>query len=192
MANLYTPPIGARVISAFAPGDFIDIVNWPSPAITIQPTVIPANTLLVVPFFSGYVLNYDLIRFSYNGSADVTWGLYSYQPSDRSGALLNATGGFTINGTTNADIPFPPGTIYPGRTYAVAVNSSANWSMDVYSGNGAGSTRILGFDWVGNSHRLWTHLRTPLAYNATLPSTLPAPLTKDNTAWPPNPFFRSV
>jgi hypothetical protein len=192
MANLYTPPNGARVLSSFAPGDLIDVVNWPSVPVSVTTSLIEANTLLVMPFYSDYLLNYDAIRIAYIGTADVTWGIYSYEPSNRSGALLNATGAYSLPGATVADVSFTPGTIYPGRTYAVAVNSSVDWTMYVFSGSGASSSRILGFDWVGNSPRIWAHLRTSLAYNATLPSTLPATLFKSNLIWPPNPLFRSV
>jgi hypothetical protein len=107
--------------------------------------------------------------------------------------LLNTTNSVQILGTGITDLTFTPGTIYPGRTYAVAVNSSTPWNMDVFSGNGASSSRILGFDWVvPNTQRIWSHLRTSLTYNAALPPTLPATLVKSNQIWPPNPLFISV
>jgi hypothetical protein len=192
MANLYTPPNGARTISSFSTGDFIDVVNRPSGAVSIQVAAIDADTLYVLPFYSDYVLNYDSIRISHNGTADVTWGLYSYQPSNRSGSLLSATGGYTINGSTSTDRSITPGTIYPGRTYAMVLNSSANWNMNVFFSGGAGCSRIIGVDWVGTSARVWTHLRDFLAYNATLPATLPATLAKNNTLFTPAPLLRSV
>jgi hypothetical protein len=193
MANLYTPPNGSRVISSFAPGDRIDVVNWPSVPVSIVPAIIPADTLLVMPFFSDYVLNYDSVRFSHDGTTVLTWGLYSYNPSNRSGSLLNTTNSVQVFGTDISDMTFTPGTIYPGRTYAVAVNSSTAWTMSVFSGNGASSSRILGFDWlVPNTQRIWSHLRTPLTYNADLPATLPATLVKSNQIWPPNPLFGAV
>jgi hypothetical protein len=193
MANLYTPPNGARVISSFASGDFVDVVNWPAAPSSVTTFAVPADTLLVMPFYSDYVLNYNSIRISYNGTANVTWGLYSYQPSNRSGSLLNATGGFSLNGNTSTDINFSvPGTIYPGRTYAVALNSSTSWTMNVYFAGGNGCSRILGVNWVGVNTQVWTHLRQSLAYNATLPPTLPATLARNNALAPPNPFFSSV
>jgi hypothetical protein len=194
MASLYTPPNGARVLSSFAPGDRIDIVNWPSVPVNVIVSLIPANTMLVMPFFSDYVLRYDSIRVSYSGTAQATWGLYSYEPSNRSGSLLNATGASSLSGTdVTSDINFPQGILYPGRVYALAVNSSADWNMNVFFGNGASSSRILGFDWVGNNPILNTHLRAPLTYNATLPASLPSSsLDKSNLIWPPNPLFRAV
>jgi hypothetical protein len=192
MANLYRPPNGSRVLSYPAPGDRIDVVNWPSVPVDIATSLIEGNTLLVMPFFSDYVLNYDSLRIRHNGTANVTWGIYSYEPSNRSGSLLNSTGSFPLNGNNTSDINLPQGTIYPGRTYAVAVNSSADWNMEVYSGNGASSSRILGFDWIGGNQRIWSHLRTSLTYTATLPATLPATLVKSNVIWPPNPLFNSV
>jgi hypothetical protein len=192
MANLYTPPNGARVLSSFAPGDRIDVVSWPSVPVNVISSLIPADTLLVMPFFSDYVLNYDSIRISYTSSTQVTWGIYSYEPSNRSGTLLNATGAYTLPAANSTDINFPPGRFYPGKVYAVAVNSLADWNMNVFFGNGASSSRILGFDWVGSAPILQTHLRVPLPYNAVLPTTLPAPLTKSNLIWPPNPLFRAI
>jgi hypothetical protein len=193
MANLYTPPNGARVISSFAPGDYVDVVNWPAAPSSVFTFSPDADTLLVMPFYSDYVLNYDSIRVSHNGTTDVTWGLYSYEPSNRSGSLLNATGGYSLNGNTSTDRSFAsPGTIYPGRTYAVALNSSASWTMNVYFAGGNGCSRILGVDWTGVNTTVWTHLRASLAYNATLPPTLPAALVKNNALAPPNPFFNSI
>jgi hypothetical protein len=193
MANLYTPPIGARVISSFAPGDLIDVVNRPSGAVSIQTFTLDPDTLYVMPFYSDYVLNYDALNISYNANANVTWGLYSYEPSSRSGSLVSATGGVTLNGTTSSVLNLTPAsTIYSGRTYAVAVNSSTNWTMDVFFSGGAGCSRILGLDWVGVSPRVWTHLRGSLAYNATLPATLPSGLVKNNSLSPPTPLIRSV
>lgn len=193
MANLYTPPNGARVLSSFAPGDLVDVVNWPAAPSSVFTFAVPADTLLVMPFYSDYVLNYDLIRISHNGTADVTWGLYSYEPSNRSGSLLNETGGYSISGNTSTDRSFSnPGTIYPGRAYAMVLNSSASWTMNVYFAGGNGCSRILGVNWVGPNTQVWTHLRTALTYNATLPPTLPAPLARDNALAPPNPFLRSV
>jgi hypothetical protein len=190
MANLYRPPNGSRVISSFAPGDLIDVVNWPSGPVSTLSVVIPADTLLVMPFLSDYVLNYEFMRISHNGNTFFTWGLYSYEPSNRSGSLLSTTTSTQIFGASITDVPLSPGTIYPGRTYALAVNSSAAWNMDVFSGNGAGSSRIIGLDWVGsNSQRIWTHLRTSLAYTAALPAALPATLVKSGATWPPNPLF---
>jgi hypothetical protein len=193
MANLYTPPNGARVISSFAPGDFVDVVNWPAAPSSVTTFSLDSDTLYVMPFYSDYVLNYDSIRISYNATANVSWGLYSYQPSNRSGSLLNATGGFSLNGNTSTDLNFAtPGTIYPGRTYAVAVNSSASWTMNVYFAGGNGCSRILGVNWVGVNTQVWTHLRASLAYNATLPTTLPGTLARNNALAPPNPFFSSI
>jgi hypothetical protein len=193
MANLYTPPNGARVLSYPAPGDFVDVVNWPAAPSSVFTFAVPADTLLVMPFYSDYVLNYDSIRISHDGTSDLTWGLYSYQPSNRSGSLLNATGGYSIAGNTSTDRSFStPGTIYPGRTYAVALNSSASWTMNVYFAGGNGCSRILGVNWVGPNTQVWTHLRTSLSYNATLPTTLPGTLAKNNALAPPNPLFSSI
>lgn len=192
MADLYTPPKSDRFIESPAPGDLFDVVNWPGCPSSSVFSGIPQDTLLVMPFMSGYVLDYDAINYIANGTASITWGLYAYDSYTQSGELLSATGEVSLPGGTATQItPITPGRINPGRTYAVAVNSSTFWSMICLSGNGTGSSRILGGEFTGGGYLNYTHLRTTLLYNATLPATLPS-LTKSNAIWPPNPLFRSI
>lgn len=192
MADLYRAPFSSRFLEYPAPGDLIDVVNWPSVPSSTSFSGLPANTLLVMPFMAGYILDYDAINYISNGTANITWGLYSYDPYTRAGDLLAATGEVSVSGGTTTQITsIPAGRLYPGRTYAVALNSSAFWNMIVLTGNGAGCSRILGGDYSGGNFQNFTHLRTTLTYNATLPATLPS-LTKSNAIWPPNPLFRSI
>jgi hypothetical protein len=193
MADLYRVPNVARLFDYPASGDMIDVVNWPSMPSSTTFSGMPANTLIVVPFMAGYLLDYDTINYISNGTANITWGVYSYEPYTRSGELLAETGEIVVSGgTTTQNTSITQSTIYPGRAYALALNSSAFWNMLVLSGNGAGASRILGGDYSGGNYQNYTHLRTNLTYNATLPPTLPAGLAKSNAIWPPNPLFQSL
>jgi hypothetical protein len=191
MADLYENSKADRFIEYPAPGDLIDVVNWPSCPSSTTFSGLPGNTLLVMPFMTGYILDYDAINYISNGTADITWGIYSYNTLQRTGTLLSATGQVSVTGGTTTQVTaIPPGRLHPGRTYAIALNSSAFWNMICLSGNGAGCSRILGGDYSGGNFQNFTHLRTTLTYSATLPPTLPA-LTKSNAIWPPNPLLRA-
>jgi hypothetical protein len=193
MANLYRVPNVARLFDYPASGDMIDVVNWPSMPSATTFSGMPANTLIVVPFMAGYLLDYDTLNYITSGTANITWGVYSYEPYTRAGSLLAETGEIAISGgTTTQTTSITQGSIYPGRAYALALNSSASWNMLVLSGNGTGASRILGGEYTGGGYLNFTHLRTNLTYNAALPSTLPPGLTKSNLIWPPNPFFISL
>lgn len=193
MANMFRTPDASRFVDGFVSGDTIDVVNWPSPPSSTAFSTIPADTVLVMPFMVGYILRYNALNFISTGNANITWGLYSYSPSDRFGDLLNSTGEVTISGTSITQVVSfnTISTLYPGRTYAIAVNSSASWTMLVLAGNGAGCSRILGGEYSGGNYQNYTHLRDFLTYNAQLPASLSdLSIVKSNAIWPPNPLFR--
>lgn len=192
MANIFLTPNRSRFLQFPSAGDYIDVVSWPAAPSSTAFSSIPADTLLVMPFMAGYLLDFDALNYITTGTANINWGLYTYNPFNRAGSLLATTGQVAISGSTITRVTtLPIARIFPGRTYALALNSSASWTMLVLSGNGAGCSKILGGEYVGGNFQNYTHLRTSLTYSATMPATLPS-LTKSNAIWPPNPLLSSI
>lgn len=191
MADMFFTPSASSFVSGFTSGDTVDVVNWPASPFSSTFSGIPENTLLVMPFMTGYTMTYDALVFTHSGATNVTWGLYSYEPLNRTGTLLNATGQILLASGVQVVMFDEPGILYPGRTYAIAVNSASFWNMLVFFGSGAGCSRVIGLGFGGGTYQYLTHLRASLAYDPVLPTNLPA-TTKSPDIWPPNPLFRAA